>query len=104
MPYYPAPNTPEDHLFILEESVRYCDHEQTAGRFRPLKDSTRSAANAFIIDYKPLVAALTLTKGTHSREVSERKRQKPSSKKPRVTTSTSSSAAPAAKSTTSQCS
>lgn len=71
MPYYSAPNTPEDHLFILEESVRYCDLEQTAGRFVPLKSATRSAVNAFITDYKPLVAALTLAKGTHSREVSE---------------------------------
>ena len=71
MPYYTAPNTPEDHLFILEESIRYCDLEQTAGRFSPLKSATRSAVNAFIADYKPLVAALTLAKGTHAREVIE---------------------------------
>ena len=71
MPYYSAPNTPEDHLFILEESVQYCNLEQAAGRFVPLKSATRSPVNAFITDYKPLVAALTIAKGTHSREVSE---------------------------------
>ena len=71
MPYYTAPNSPEDHLFILEESIRYCDIEQTAGRFAPLKSATRSAANAFITDYKPLVGALTLAKGARTREVGE---------------------------------
>ena len=71
MPYYTAPNTPEDHLFILEESIRYCDLEQTAGRFAPLKSATRSAINAFIFDYKPLVGALILAKGDRAREVVE---------------------------------
>ena len=71
MPYYTAPNTPEDRLFILEESIRYCDLEQTAGRFAPLKSATRAAKNAFIGDYKPLVAALTLARGSRAREIGE---------------------------------
>ena len=71
MPYYTAPNTPEDHLFILEESIRYCDLEQTAGRFAPLKSATRSAVNSFITDYRPLVTALTLAKGARAREIVE---------------------------------
>lgn len=71
MPYYTAPNSPDDHLFILEESIRYCDIEQAALRFVPLKSATRSAVNAFIPDYKPLVGALTLAKGARTREVGE---------------------------------
>lgn len=57
MQSYNAPNTRDDHLFILEESIRYSDLEQSAGRFAPLKGSTRSATNAFITGYKQLTAA-----------------------------------------------
>jgi hypothetical protein len=71
MPYYVAPETPEDRLHVFEETIKYTAAEITATRPSPVKPETITGVTAFISVFKPLVTALTEKLGTRSREVSE---------------------------------
>jgi hypothetical protein len=71
MPYYVPPATPEDRLFVLDETAKYVADEQTAGRPSPIKAATLSGITAFADVYRPLVGALTGALGNRAREVSE---------------------------------
>ena len=71
MPFYVPPESPEDRLFVFEETTRFVAAEQTAGRAAPIKAATLAGVTAFTAVFKPRVAALTGTLGTRAREVEE---------------------------------
>lgn len=71
MPYYTPPETPEDKLFVLEETLNYCAAEAVAGRLTPVKDTTLTEVGSFAPGYRSLVAGRTAALGGRTREVEE---------------------------------
>ncbi len=71
MPFYVPPESPEDRLFVFEETTKFTAAEQTAGRASPIKAATLGGITAFLAIFRPLVAALASVLGTRAREVEE---------------------------------
>lgn len=71
MPSYTPPESPEDKLFVLEETVTYCNAELAASRASPVKESTFTEAAAYAPAYRSHVTARTHALGHRTREVEE---------------------------------
>lgn len=71
MPFYAAPDRPEDKLFILEETLTYCSAEVAASRPSPVREATINEVTSYAPTYRGLVAARASALGDRTREVEE---------------------------------
>ncbi len=71
MPYYVPPESPEDKLFVLEETIQFTADEAAASRPLPIKAATRNSVLNYAVTYRPHVNGLIGALGTRAREVSE---------------------------------
>jgi len=71
MPYYVAPETPEDRLHVFGETLKFTAAEIAATRPAPVTAATITGVTAFVAVFEPLVKALTEKLGDRSREVGE---------------------------------